>query len=88
MKKITLTAIRKAVRNHYGLNELKEVFHDEYSITLAKKHCLIKFELIGKDKKYLGWSIEGYASYILCDWLNEIVKYLERECQTNDQTLL
>lgn len=78
MKKITLTAIRKAVKNHYGLNELKEVQKTENTITFVKNtSCIITFEIIGKENNFLCYSLQGYANYIVCEWLTEVVKYLE-----------
>ena len=80
MKKITLTAIKKAVNSHYGLNELKEVKRSENEITFVKgRTALITFEIIGKERRFVGWSVEGYANYIVCDWLNEVVKVLEND---------
>ncbi|MBO7731811.1 MAG: hypothetical protein J6S67_04645 [Methanobrevibacter sp.] len=79
MKKITLTAIKKAVNNHYGLNELKEVKRSDTKITFAKgTTSLITFEIIGADRRFVGWYIEGYTSYIVCEWLNDVVKVLEK----------
>ena len=79
-KKITITAIKKAVQNHYGLNELKEVKRGETEITFARgKSALITFEIIGKEKRYVGWTSEGYTNYIFSEWLNEIMKVVEDE---------
>ena len=79
MKKITITAIKKAVKSHYGLNELKEVNRTETTITFAKNNSsIIKFEIIGKDKNFIGWTSYGYLNYIVSEWLNEVMKVLEK----------
>ena len=79
MKKITLTAIKKAVKSHYVLNDMKEIDRGDSIITFTRgTTALVTFQIFGCNTNYVGWFIEGYTTYILCDWLNEIVKSLEK----------
>lgn len=77
-KKITITAIKKAVQQHYGLNELIKVNQTEKTITFARgSHALIKFEIFGINNEFVGWVVEGYTNYVMAEWLNDILKCLE-----------
>ena len=79
MKKISMTALIKAVKQNYLLNECKIVERTLKDLVIVYHNkTIIHFEIFGSKHEYIGFDVEGYTNYIVCEELINIMKGLEK----------
>ena len=79
MKKITISATIEALKNNFLLGkDVKVISRSLDHLRVVYHKCIIDFDIIGTDRHFIGFTIEGFANYIVCEELINIMKALER----------
>ena len=81
MKKITMTALKKAVKENLYLKSFKIIESNAKTLIIAGSMLVVEFSIHGSNQQWLSFYVHGCTNHTYCEQLIDIMNTLEGKAQ-------